>query len=219
MRIKSIETLTGELSDDHFVLRLSFCSSARRLRHSAIAASGILLALPIAAIVTHPEARQLVGDMIVSDPVAIVLLGLCAVLAAVAILTGLIGLARPDITRRTVAVDPDGVIVEDIIGRRAQRWREAISEYRGVRHKVSTTPAGARHVLTLEHETPARTVHLAFEPYISRALVIKTADRFGLPVLEPLILPQSSVWRRVLSQLSPSNAVDGRAAQENMARA
>ena len=219
MRIKSIETLTGELSDDHFVLRQSFCSSARRLRYSAIATSGILLALPIAAIITHPEARKLVGDLIVSDPVEILLLGLCAVLAAVAILSGLIGLARPGITRRTVAVDPDGVIVEDIIGRRAQRWREAISEYRGVRHKVSTTSAGARHVLMLEHETPARTVHLAFEPYISRAHVIKTADRFGLPVLEPLILPQSSVWRRVLSQLSPSNAVDARAAQEDMARA
>jgi hypothetical protein len=220
MRIESIETLSGEVSDDNFVLRQRFCSSAQRLRDSIVAASGILLALPIAAIVADSGARKLGRDMIVSDPTAIGLLGLCAVLAAAAIVIGLTGLARPDLTRRTVAVDPDGVVVEDIVGRRAQRWREAISAYRGVRHKVSTTSSGARHVLMLEHETPARTVHLAFEPYISQAHVIQTADRFGLPVLEPLILPQSSIWRRLLSQFGTAHGAGGRAArEEDMARA
>lgn len=199
MRIDSIETLAGALDGDHVVLRQSFSSSARRLRDSVIMACGIILALPIAAILANAGGRQLIGEMIVSNPTAILLLGISGLIALIAVVSGALCLSRSDISQRTVAIDPDGVIVEEIIRGRALRWREAMSGYRGIRHKVATTSGGARHVLMLEHDMPARTIHLACEPYISEAHVVEAANRFGLPVLKPVNLSQSSIWMRVLT--------------------
>ncbi len=211
MRIVAIETLAGDSGGDHVVLRQRFFSSSRRLRDVIILAAGLLLALPLAAILTDDAARQHVGALAVTNPRAVVLLALSAIVAGAMMVTGAVSLARHDPLQRTVAIDPDGVIVEDIVAGRANRWREAIGDFRGLRHRVSTTSEGVRHVLMLEHDQPTRTIHLACEPYISHAHVIKTADRFGLPVLQPVILSQASIWSRVLSFVAMSMSRSQRA--------
>lgn len=218
MRIVAIETLAGDSDGDHVVLRQRFSSSGRRLRDAVLLAAGLLLAMPITAILADDVARQHVGDLAISNPRAVVLLALCAIVAGAMAAIGAIGLARHDPHQRTVAIDPDGVIVEDIIGRRAARWREAIGDFRGLRHRVSTTSEGVRHVLMLEHDQPTRTIHLACEPYISQGHVVQMADRFGLPVLPPVILSQSSIWSRVLSVAATSGRSSDRA-RNDMARA
>ncbi len=218
MRIEAIETLSGDSDGEHVVLRQRFSSSTRRLRDAVILGAGLMLAMPIATVLADDMARQHFAEMAVSNPRAVVLLVACGLIASAAIAIGAISLARQDPHQRTVAIDPDGVIVEDLIGGRAQRWREAISDFRGIRHRVWTTSQGVRHVLMLEHDQPGRTIHLACEPYISQANVVQTADRFGLPVLKPVILSQSSFGSRVLSVMTLSRTKSDRA-QDDLARA
>lgn len=218
MRIEAMERLAGDDSGEHIVLRQRFSSSTRRLRDSVILTAGLLLAMPIGAILADDGARLLFIEMTTSNPRSVILIVLSAVLALAAILIGAISLAHHDPSQRTIAIDPDGIIVEDITAGRASRWREAISQYRGIRHRVVTTSEGIRHVLMLEHDQPSRSVHIAVEPYISQAHVVQMADRFGLPVLKPVILSQSSVWSRVLSLLTGSRGQSARA-RDDMARA
>lgn len=222
MRIDKMETLAGGDNADHVVLRQHFSASARRLRASVVMAAGIVLALPIAAIVVDAGGRAQLTEMIFADPIPVAKLAFCGLIAALAFGAGLAELARAGITQRTIAIDPDGVVVEDILRGRATRWREPIIAYRGVRHRVATTQDGARHVLTLEHEDPARTVQIAFAPYISEGHVVQTADRFGLPVLAPVILSQSSLLGRLFAGMAegrePAATADGLVTRDNMTR-
>ena len=215
MRIERIETLAGDEAGDHVVLRQSFSVSKRRLRSSVLMVAGILLALPIAAVLADDGARAQLAQMCLDAPLAVAQLAFCALIAAAAFGAGLSDISRADLTQRTIAIDPDGIVAEDIIRRRATRWREPISAYRGLRHRVATTTDGARHVLTLEHEDAARSVEIAVAPYISEALIVQTADRFGLPVLAPVILSQSSAWRRIVPKAPRFHVSDTRVPATN----
>ena len=185
MRIKTIETLgsTVEADDDSVVVLQKFCHRHRRVRSIALALCGGLLALPFGLVWADPSARVHFAALMTSDAGAVLQLAIVFVIALTAGLSGLITLCLPLVTKRVIHIDHERVTVEDTVRGRNRLWYEPIQAYRGIRHRIMTTSAGAVHTLSLEHPLPDRSLCIAYETRISNQAMIDASGRYQLPIL------------------------------------
>lgn len=193
MRIKTIETLGHSPRDDDgsVVLVQKFSGHQRRLRAIALAGCGVLLCLPLGAVLADTAARMHLGNLLTTDPAAVGQLAIVCLIALGALLFGLLDLFQPIISKRIIRLEVDRVTVEDTVRGRAHRWHEPVDAYRGIRHQTMTTTSGTVQTLSLEHPQTSRSLCIAYETHVSNQAMLDAAGRYQLP-----LLPSGSVKLR-----------------------
>jgi hypothetical protein len=209
MRIRSIERPPEPASSNgRIVLRQTFSHLSQRCRALLLACGGALIFAPFGMVLATAPARAQLATMPSELPLSAALLAVAAIIGVSALMLGIIQGLRPAVRQRNVMIDPvDGVVeVDEWIRGRRRQWREAISEYQGVRHQVATTSEGAMHAVVLQHRRSARSIHIAYEMNVANQVIAETAERLGLEVLEPGHKRNagSGVGRRISKRLSRS---------------
>lgn len=183
MRIRSIEPLVRSGSGNELIVKQRFSNGSRQIRGLLVLASGLLLSIPFAVIATDAGGRQVAIALAHDNPLAATQLVIVAVLAITATLIGGRLVFSKAVRQRTIRIDQNRAVVEDLGRGGAEVWSEPLSSFHGVRHHVITTSEGAVHTLRLEHSRPQRTLLLFYQSNIDANTVADTANRLSVPVL------------------------------------
>src|SRR6056297_195959 len=183
MRIRSIEPLAESGSGNELMVEQRFSNGSRQIRGLLILISGLLLSIPFAFIAADAGGRQAAVALAHDNPLAVTQLAIVTLLALTTTLIGSRLIFSKAVRQRTIRIDQNRAVVEDLSRGGAEVWSEPLSSFRGIRHRVITTSEGAVHTLRLEHSLPQRTLLLVYQSNIDDQTVAVTADRLGVPVL------------------------------------
>jgi len=196
-----MERLSGDAAEpvNTIVFSQKFSHGHRRVRAFALASAGLLLCSPFALVLATTASRLRLVELTNAEPIVVAQLAMVAAIGLAAFYFGTAELSREVVRERIIKLDGDNAIVNDTVRGRTHRWQTPISAFRGVRHRVLTTSGGTIHTLQLEHDQPARSLHIAYETYIANQTILDAARQYDLPILQPASLNLSQRWTKSLS--------------------
>jgi len=197
-----------QLPQEPIILPLLIEQRAERagaaIRLALLCVLALIMLSPFVMLAAHAAVEPSARELMQERPQSLFLLGLALVTLCV-----LLGWpARIQLRRlvesRLIAIDQDWVGVREKTLFGEKTWRQPLSAYSGIRHRIRATVSGSRHEIVLTHSDPRFAIVLATPDPLCSAEIEHFCEALGLPEIAADIKAPSDTNR---GNTRPANKV------------
>lgn len=183
MQVRFFERVSSD--PDTVTIDQRLCHRGDRLRAVILTLVGLLLATPLLMVAAEPSALKHAILLVANASSQGLQLIVLAVIAIAALFYGVRALLTPVTHNRQINIADQCVSVDERVSRAERQWREPLTNFSGVRHHVTCSSSGTRHLLVLVHPNAERSIIIASEQHLTQTDITRQAAALNVPVLRP----------------------------------